>query len=300
MTEQGATEIDDRNIVQRMCAIQSEVGYISKDSVNQEQHYRFRGIDAFMNALHPLLPKHGVIVAPRVIERASFERDRFRQGQVVGVTRVVELLVEFTFHGIDGTSLVVVAAGEGADVADKATNKAMAGALKYAIMQTFMVPTQEIVDADATTPPIDSNSSRASAQREVERTMPPRDEIMRKLDEACAALDKTRAKLTEKWRAANNIGPATKLDDPAEVSDVVLYEFVLSVWPYVQQAQAQKQASEPDVPPPSDEEREAAKRTTDVVICDATREHVVNEQTGESRQQKCTAIAGHEGDHTWW
>src|SRR5688572_17883580 len=118
MTE-GAT--DRRNIQQRICAVMGAMSAIGKTERNREQGYAFRGIDAFMNALHPQLVEHGVVITPRVLERSSFERDRYnRQRELVGVTRIVELLVEFTFTGIDGSSLVVVTAAEGADVADKA------------------------------------------------------------------------------------------------------------------------------------------------------------------------------------
>ena len=38
------------------------------------------------------------------------------------------------------------------DSGDKATNKAMAAAFKYALFQTFCIPTEEMKDADAETP----------------------------------------------------------------------------------------------------------------------------------------------------
>jgi hypothetical protein len=228
-----------------------------------------------------------------VLERTVGERAR-RNG---GTTRIVDMLVEFTFTAPDLTSLVVVTAGEGADVADKATNKAMAGALKYAIMQTFMVPTREMNDGDGDTPDVPSQAESA-ANREAAQTLPPRDEIMSKLDEACEVLGQTRAKVTEKWRKANNVGPIAELDDSSKVPDLALYRFVVALQPYVDQARAQQQAGEPDQPaeqqsdegiPPTDDEREAAHAAAHGVLCDAT-----------DGDRKCTGPAGHDGPHVWW
>lgn len=220
MTEQGAT--DQRNIQQRICAVMGAMGAIGKTERNREQGYAFRGIDAFMNALQPKLVEHGVVITPVVLERSSFERDRRRGDQLVGVTRIVELLVEFTFTGIDGSSLVVVTAGEGADVADKATNKAMSGALKYAIMQTFMVPTEAMSDGDAETPEIGAQRERLS--------IPPREQIDAKIGEATAALGLTMPEARAWWQEQNGIDPTIELNDAA------LYDFARALLARVQSA----------------------------------------------------------------
>jgi len=52
----------------------------------------------------------------------------------------------------DGSSVALEVIGEGMDSADKATNKAMAIAHKYALLQAFMIPTEDMTDPDATTP----------------------------------------------------------------------------------------------------------------------------------------------------
>jgi len=257
MTEQGATtETDDRNIVQRMSAVMRDMDHVGKTGDNREQHYKFRPVDEFMNALHVPLVRHGVIMTPKVLTRDSFERDRRnRQGEIIGVMRVVELLVEFTFHSPDGTTIVAVAAGEGADVADKATNKAMAGAFKYAIMQTFMVPTRELQDGDEDTPEIPSGSQQQHAQNAnhdatvdlmVQQAQElGRPAIMHELDEGCEALGQSRAQVTKKWRDAHGVGAVAALDDEDKVPTVELYRFVLALRPYVQQAREKAMLEQP-------------------------------------------------------
>ena len=78
------------------------------------------------------------------------------------------VLVEgrFRFTGPAGDHAEVVTIGQGSDTSDKACNKAMSAAIKYALIQTFVIPTRDMTDADATTeemgsplPPIDMDAA---------------------------------------------------------------------------------------------------------------------------------------------
>ncbi len=121
---------------------------ISKDRKNQQQGYAFRGIDDVYGALAPLLAEHGVCVFPRATERTCVERQTQRGGALFYVT----VRVEFDFvSSIDGSVHTCITYGEAMDSADKATNKAMSAAYKYACLQTFCIPTEGDNDADATT-----------------------------------------------------------------------------------------------------------------------------------------------------
>lgn len=48
----------DMTIFEAMTAIVKDLGPIAKDKRNTEQNYQFRGIDAAMDALNPLLAKY--------------------------------------------------------------------------------------------------------------------------------------------------------------------------------------------------------------------------------------------------
>ena len=121
---------------------------ISKDRRNQQQGYNFRGIDDVYNALAPIMSKHGLVVLPRVLSRECVERQSAKGGALFYVT--VE--VEFDFVcAEDESKHTVKIYGEAMDSADKATNKAMSAAYKYAAMQAFCIPTEGDNDADATT-----------------------------------------------------------------------------------------------------------------------------------------------------
>jgi len=125
----------------------SKIG-ISKDSKNQSQGYAFRGIDQVYGALSPLLAKHGLCILPRVTDRQVIERQN-RQGTALFY---VTLTVEFDFVAAeDGSKHTVITVGEAMDSGDKASNKAMSAAYKYAAFQTFCIPTEGDNDADSTT-----------------------------------------------------------------------------------------------------------------------------------------------------
>lgn len=120
---------------------------IKKGSRNAQQGFNFRGIDAVYNALAPALVKHGLLILPRITERTVTERTTPK-----GTTLFyVVVKAEFDFVATeDGSVHTVTTYGEAMDSGDKATNKAMSIAYKYAAFQAFCIPTEETaIDADA-------------------------------------------------------------------------------------------------------------------------------------------------------
>lgn len=130
---------------------------ISKDNKNQQQGYKFRGIDDVYNALAPKLAEHGLCIIPRVVDRSVTERET-RNG---GVLFYTTLTVEFDFVSAeDGSTHTARMVGEAMDSADKSSNKAMSAAYKYACLQTFCIPTEGDNDADATTHEVTSVATK--------------------------------------------------------------------------------------------------------------------------------------------
>ena len=137
-------------VYQAINAVQADLAKtgISKDSKNVAQGFNFRGIDAVYNALSPIMAKHGLCILPRMLSRTCEERVNAKGTALFYVT--VE--AEFDFVAAeDGSKHTVKTYGEAMDSADKATNKAMSAAHKYAAFQSFAIPTQGDNDADATT-----------------------------------------------------------------------------------------------------------------------------------------------------
>jgi hypothetical protein len=118
---------------------------ITKSRRNTQQGYQFRGIDDVFNTLSPLLAEHGLCILPRIMSRECQERTTAKGGTIFYV--VVEAEFDFVASS-DGSSHVVRTYGEAMDSADKATNKAMSAAYKYAALQAFSIPTEADNDAD--------------------------------------------------------------------------------------------------------------------------------------------------------
>lgn len=119
--------------------VAEEIGAISKNRQNEQQRYKFRGIDDCYNAVHGPLVKHGISVSTQVSDLHREERETKTGGTLIYTT----LLLTTTFWAKDGSSVVTVTAGEAMDSGDKSTNKAMSAALKYAFLQTFTIPLEE-------------------------------------------------------------------------------------------------------------------------------------------------------------
>jgi hypothetical protein len=130
-------------------AVMRDCGAIGKNNKNQQQKFMFRGIDDVMNALQPVMVEHGIFVVPEVLDQTREERQTGTGKNLIYTV----LKMRYTFYAKDGSSVQAVVTGEGMDMADKSANKAMSIAFKYACFQVFCIPTEEMQDPDAETPP---------------------------------------------------------------------------------------------------------------------------------------------------
>lgn len=134
-----------------------QLGAIGKTSKNMQQGFMYRGIDAVMNALNPVLTENRMFCVPEVLEQHREERQTRNGGNLIYSI----LKMRYTLYAEDGSSVSADVIGEGMDSADKSSNKAMSVAYKYAMFQIFSIPTEEMADPDAETPP---ESTRKPAQ----------------------------------------------------------------------------------------------------------------------------------------
>lgn len=184
-----------------MVAIQKEVGAegIAKTRTNDHFKFKFRGIDEVMNALNPILSKHGVFVIPRCVDRIATEVRSMKYDKAAGkavekVETNVAVKVDYLFQHADGSAISATVWGEATDAGDKATNKAMAAAMKYALFQTFCIPTEGHGDTDADAGPAPAPAPLARPRKTLE-TFPLVEDAMEAL-----ALCETQEQLAE-WNA---------------------------------------------------------------------------------------------------
>lgn len=135
-------------IHEAMIAVMRGVSAIGKDSRNQQQGFNFRGIDAVYNELHGLMSSNGIFSTSKVLASNHEERQTKTGGNLI--YRIYQ--IEYTFFVADGSNVSTVVVGEGMDSGDKASNKALAIAHKYALLQAFMIPTSDMADPDADSP----------------------------------------------------------------------------------------------------------------------------------------------------
>jgi hypothetical protein len=143
--------MSEQGIYKAIVAVAADIAKtgIGKNRNNAQQGYKFRGIDDVYNEMAPLLAKHNICILPRTLGRTCTERATAKGGLLFSV--IVEMEFDFVCS-LDGSKHTVKTFGEAMDSGDKATNKAMSAAYKYAAFQAFCIPTEGDNDADAPIP----------------------------------------------------------------------------------------------------------------------------------------------------
>jgi hypothetical protein len=141
--------MDEQRIYKAISEAMKDIEPIAKNRKNQQQGFQYRGVDDVMTELAPILTKHGIFIVPEVLEQKREERQTKSGGNLnYSIQRIA-----FHFTADDGSKVTAVVVGEGMDGADKASNKALSVAFKYACLQVFCIPTEDSKDPDDETMP---------------------------------------------------------------------------------------------------------------------------------------------------
>lgn len=144
-TEVAPTEVAPRNVVEAIVAVMRKVRAVSKDETNTQYNFNFRGIDAVVNALGPVMREVGLIATPQLrthaYEAVEVGGNRTRMGRS-------EVVVSYLFSYSNPetgemSSLAAEVPGEAMDSGDKSTAKAMSVAFRICLLQQFALPTTE-------------------------------------------------------------------------------------------------------------------------------------------------------------
>lgn len=133
-----------------MVKVLQAVDAVGKTRTNEQQKYKFRGIDDILNAVHPALSEAGIFLAPTVIDRHLDRTEKDKPGQGMQITWHCVLTVCHRFYAGDGSYVEVTTVGTGMDTSDKASNKALSAAFKYALVEAFSIPTVDLDDDEQT------------------------------------------------------------------------------------------------------------------------------------------------------
>jgi hypothetical protein len=122
-----------------------------RDAPQQAGGYAFRGIDDLYNVLCGVTAEAGIALFPRVTASDIRVQEKGNGKYQTHVFLTVDVTI---MSERDGTSVIVTVLGEGSDSSDKASNKAMSAAFKYAQIQVFQIPTHgESIDSETDHPP---------------------------------------------------------------------------------------------------------------------------------------------------
>lgn len=119
--------------------VAKQVGAVGKTGTNTSQNYKFRGVDAVINAVSPALREHGLVIWPELIS-VEYDTSISKSGTQQQMAR---LIVKYNVQAIDGDPISGIVAAEAFDTGDKATAKAMSVAYRTFMIQLLCLPTDE-------------------------------------------------------------------------------------------------------------------------------------------------------------
>lgn len=138
-------------IYKALADIAQQIEAVSKEKKHQ-QGFAYRSIDDIYNMVSPLMGKNRVISVPTMLERKNEPYET--RGK--DLWNHVTIKMQYRFMAEDGSFVDVILENEGSDSGDKATNKALSMAHKYALIQLFHIPTLELdEEAEAVDPAAD-------------------------------------------------------------------------------------------------------------------------------------------------
>jgi hypothetical protein len=160
------------NLRQKLAVVRRRIAYVQKRGHNPRFNYNYVTAADIVGAVGDILAELGVVVVPR-LESIAHEAMRPSGGGTEHVTHVV---MSYSFVDVDtAEEITVKTAGEGLDSGDKAPYKAMTGALKYALLQSFLLATGDDPEEERNTPanpssPIhESHSERLITAKQVRK-----------------------------------------------------------------------------------------------------------------------------------
>lgn len=127
------------SLYQKVLKIMSKVDWVKKTGYNSFHKYNYVTESDIVEYCRKLLVEEGLVMFNNVVEY-----------QVNG--DIATVVIEYTLCDVDsGESLTSRIVGQGQDKGDKAFYKAYAGATKYFLMKTFLIPTGDDPEGDIRT-----------------------------------------------------------------------------------------------------------------------------------------------------
>ena len=126
---------ETKNLAQKILSVMENVTSVQKKGYNDFQKYKYARESDYIEAIRPALIAHGVAVYPSLVSMRTEPLPK------EGILTTVEM--KFTLVNTDDTNdrQEIVIPGQGSDKGDKGVYKAITGAKKYFVANTFLIPT---------------------------------------------------------------------------------------------------------------------------------------------------------------
>ena len=152
------------NLRRKLALVRRRLGYIQKRGHNEVHNYNYVTAADLAGAVGDIMAELGVLVIPRL---ESISHDLVRNGSGGG-EHLTHVVMNYSFVDVDtAEDITVKVAGEGVDAGDKAPYKAMTGALKYALLQSFLLATGDDPENERATLIDDSVSPTTHSEQRI-------------------------------------------------------------------------------------------------------------------------------------
>lgn len=129
-----------RSLIRKLAEVMGDVERVPKSGRNDFHKYDYATEADIVSAVRAGMASRLLMMVPTVLSDTWVDRQK---------GRLVKLRVRFTVHdGESGEEMSFEVLGEGEDQSDKATYKAMTGAVKYALLKLFLIPTGDDPEQD--------------------------------------------------------------------------------------------------------------------------------------------------------
>lgn len=139
---------EEKMIYKSIANVMGKVEAVVKSHFNREQNYKFRSIDDVYNACNKAMSEEKIIIAQKYFIISNDLNKILNKYNQETLVRSVVIQGDYKIFAKDGSFIEISTIGEAIDRSDKAFNKAMSQAFKYALFQVFMIPTEEEKDTE--------------------------------------------------------------------------------------------------------------------------------------------------------
>lgn len=159
---QAQQQASQRSLVRKLSEVMKAVERVPKRGRNAFHGYDYATEADIAAEVRKAMAERHLMLVPDVVETSWHDVPR----KAGGVDRIATLKVKFTLmDGDSGEELAFHVLGEGQDGGDKATYKAMTGAIKYALLKLFLIPTGDDPEIDSSKPGTSADAKAASSER---------------------------------------------------------------------------------------------------------------------------------------